>query len=329
MKNPTARIVLVTAALLGVAAPARAQFDGAHVYWTLPINTNILGVTAVKGGINAAFTNFHRVEPTIRVDNNLYLLSFSRSLGLFGRSMVVTAILPAGSIGADIAAPAGAGLTDEFVHGVADPSLGFWINFLGAPAQKVKDYVRYEQGTTLALNVSGTFPLGQYDEESPLNIGGNQWKLRLGLPIVQSIGAWVPGRRTTIEITPTATFVSENSASLGQSIEQDATYAVEAHASRDITKRAFLSLDYSYIRLGASTYTSNQTGEVVRSSDAVATHLLGLTAGFEVNENLRLFVSHFQTTADDIDAVDLQGELLKVMLSWSWHTVLERLRELE
>ncbi|MEZ4588475.1 MAG: transporter [Gemmatimonadales bacterium] len=320
---------LVLGAVAGLAAPARAQFDGARIYWTLPINTNILGVTTVRGTINAAWTNFQRIEPSVRVNNNLYLLSYSRTFGLFGRSAMATLMLPAGAIGTDASTPPGAGVASEFVHGVGDPSLGLWVNLVGAPRQRVRDFVRYEQGTTVALSFAGKAPVGQYDAGSTLNIGSNQWKAKLGLPIVQGLGSWTPGSRMTLEVLPSVTFSGDNGDALGQTIAQDPTIAVESHLTRDVTKRAFVSLDYTYLRLGQATYTDNTTGMVSRSSNAVGTHLVGVTAGFEINDNMRLFVTHQQTASSDVSNVDLQGELLKVTLSWSWHTVLERLRDLK
>lgn len=317
-------LAIVIALVAGQTQPAAAQFDGAHVYWALPINTNIVGLTAVQGTINAAWTNYHRVEPSIRIDNSLYLVSYSRSFGLFGRSAMATLLAPAGAIGTDVALPPGTPVGDEFVHGIGDPSLGFWINIFGAPDLPVREFIRFDQATTVALSVMGTFPFGQYDESAPLNIGGNQWKLRLGLPIVQAIGAWVPGRRTTLEVLPAVTIVGDNPDALGQTVDQDPTFTVETHLTRDLMKRAFLSLDYSYLRLGAGTYTNNQTGTVVQSSSATTVHLAGATLGLEVSDNLRLFVTHMQTASDDMDTFELSGQVLKVMLSWSWHTVLER-----
>ncbi len=320
--------IAAVGALLG-AAPLAAQFDGPQFYWTMPINMNIVGVTGVHGAMNAAWTNFQRVEPSLTVDNNLYLLSYSRSFGLLGRSAVATAMLPAGRIRISSDLPPGTGVGDEFVHGVGDPSLGLWINVIGAPAQKVRDFVRYEQATTVALASTVSVPVGRYDADAAVNIGSNQWKVRLGLPMVQRIGVWAPGRRTTIEVTPTVTLAGDNDDALGLVLSQDPTVAVEAHVRRDITKKAFLSLDYTYIRLGASTYTDPASDAVLHSGSATSTNLLGVTAGFEVNDNMRLFITHMQTTSESIDAVDLRGDLLKVTVSWGWHSVLERLTALD
>lgn len=320
-------IALLTVLMIlsaGCAQTVSAQLDGPHVYWTLPINTNIVGLTAVRGSANAAWANFNRVEPSVRIDNSLYLLSYSRSFGLFGRSAMATLLGSAGSISTTTSLPPGTPVGDDYIQGVADPSLGFWINLFGSADQPVREFIRYEQGTSVHLSLMGTFPVGQYDESALLNMGGNHWKVRLGLPIVQGIGAWVPGSRTTLEILPTMTIVGDNADALGATVDQDPSYAVEIHLTRDFTRRAFISLDYSYLRLGGSTYMDNASGATVQSSGATTAHLAGATLGYEVNDNLRLFVTHMQTASEDMGSFELSGEVLKVMLSYSWHAVLER-----
>jgi len=286
----------------------------------------VIGVVAIGGVVNAAWSNIHRVEPTIDIANNLYMLTYTRSQPLLGRSALISLILPAGSISTDASLPLGAG--DGFVHGIGDPGISATLNLIGAPNLSVSDFLRYEQTTTVALSLMGSFPLGQYDPEGVLNMGSNQTKLRIGLPVVQALGAWVPGRRTTLEILPTVTLLSGNDDARGQSIDSDAAWMVESHLTRDMTKRAFLSLDYSYIRLGASTTTDNATGEVTGMSEATVAHLIGATAHFEVNDNLGLYITHMQTFAEESDGVQLQGSLLKLMVSWGWHDVMERVRNL-
>lgn len=322
--------MMIAALMLGLnvafPAAAAAQLDGARTYWTLPKNTNVIGVLAVSGIVNAAWTNVHRVQPTVDIANDLYMLTYTRSQPVFGRSALFSLILPAGSIATDASLPAGAG--DAFVHGIGDPTASATLNLIGAPDLSVSEFLRYDHHTTVALNLSGTFPLGQYDADGTLNMGSNRSKLRVGLPIVHAIGAWVPGNRMTLEVLPSVTLLSNNGDAQGQTVETDPAWMVEAHLTRDITKRAFLSLDYSWIRLGESTRTDNTTGSVTGVSAATDAHLLGATANFEINQNLSLFITHMQTISEQADGVQLQGAVLKLMVSWAWHDVMERVRNL-
>jgi hypothetical protein len=215
-----------------------------------------------------------------------------------------------------------------YVHGLGDPGLSATVNVYGAPGLKAKEYARHDVATNVGLQLRTTFPLGQYDPDDPASMGSNQFKFRLALPITQAFSAWVPGRRVALDVMPSVVFATTNEDYLGQEVKPDPTFAVEAHLSRDMTKKAFLSLDYAFLHGGAATYSDKDTGAVLRESDAMDAHLLGLTVNYTINDNLQLFLTHMQTLkADDDDPVVLQGSLFKLTLSWAWHAVLQRARD--
>ena len=56
-----------------------AQLDGPRTYWALPKNLNILSVHAINAKVNASVNNLSFVNPSVTVDNNLYMLSYTRS----------------------------------------------------------------------------------------------------------------------------------------------------------------------------------------------------------------------------------------------------------
>jgi len=305
------------------ASPAAAQLDGTRTSWPLPKNMNVLGVHMLSGTVNASLTNVHQLQPNIDIDNKLYLLTYSRSQPVFGRSALFTATLPAGVIETSSSLPASA--TDPFVHGIGDPSLSATINLFGAPGLMLREYLRYDHKLSVWFGVSGTFPLGQYDANEPLNIGANQYKVRLSLPMVRSFGPWVPGERTSLEVTPSFTWLSDNDDSQGTSVDQQGMVSVEAHLTRDITRRAFISADYSYLRFGEATRTANATGAAVGTTPSTDAHLIGGTVSFQINDNLNAFVTHMQTiSGDDALPVTLEGALFRVTMTWSFHRVIER-----
>jgi hypothetical protein len=306
-----------------VPVQVEGQLDGMRVNWPLPKNFNILAVHRLSGTVNATLTNLPFIQPSLDIENELYLLTYSRSQPILGRSTVWTAVLPAGVI--KTSSPLPVATNDPFVHGVGDPSLGVTINLVGAPALMLREYARYDLGTVVSLGVSGTFPLGQYDSLEPLNVGSNQYKVRFALPIVHSLGAWVPGGRTTIEVTPSLTWLTANNDSRGQTVDQDPLVAVEAHLTRDFTRNAAISADYSYIRFGESTATDNASGTVSGAVASADTHLFGATLNFTINDNLALFVTHMQTVSGEAP-VALEGALSRVTLTWSFHRVIENRR---
>lgn len=307
------------------AVPAMAQLDGARVYWPLPKNMNVVGVHVLSGTVNATLTNLHFIQPSLDIENQLYLLTYTRSQPVLGRSFMVTTTLPVGVIKTDSSLPLPT--SDPFVHGVGDLSLSTTINLLGAPGLMLREYVRYDLHTVLWFNLNATFPVGQYNSEESLNIGSNQTRLRFALPFVQAFGPWVPGDRATLEITPSLTWISDNDDFQGQTRQQDPFIAIESHLTRDFTRNAAISLDYSFLRFGEAKNYDNETGILTGLSEAKTAHLLGLTLNFKINDNLSLFATHMQTLGGgDETPVVLEGALVRATLTWSFHRVIERRR---
>ena len=319
------RFLIAIWVVCSLAFPAFGQLDGARVYWPLPMNTNIVGAHAAFGTMNAAWSNLERIEPRLSVQNSLYLFTYTRHQPILNRTTMWTVVLPAGQISTRTSLPNE--LNEAFFHGLGDPGISATINLFGAPGLKAKEYARYDLNTTIALGVNATFPLGQYDEDEPLNIGSNQYKVKFSLPMVKALSAWVPGKRVALDVIPSLTWLSTNSNSQGLEIEQDPMVSVESHLSRDLTKKAFISADYSYLRFGKTTYTSKETGAVIQETGAVDTHLLGMTLNFLINDNLQLFLTHLQTIGGGDEQLALEGALFKATLTWSWHAVLQRARD--
>lgn len=320
------RVIFVLACLLGAASPVRAQFDGPRVYLPIPQNTNVLSGHVVGGTANASWEAWHNLFADVDVRNSLFLLGYTRNQSMRGRSVHWQGILPLGVV--NLATPLPVSTSPQFVHGIGDPSIGTTVNLFGAPGMTLAQYRRHELGVSANLGVLVTLPVGQYDETQALNLGANQWRTRVSAPLLWSIGAWVPGRRTTLEVMPAVTVFGDNADNRGVRISQKPVYAVEAHLTRDVTDDGFVSLDYSWVGGGAQTLTSNEFNVTVGEREKLDAHLLGLTLGFNVNDRLRLNVTHMQTLAPATGGAPLEGALTKVSLMWSWHPVVERYRKL-
>lgn len=315
--------LLLSLLLMCTAFNVHAAFDGARVYWPLPKNTNILAGHLIKGTANASWSNWSAIQPNVDIHSDIYLLTYTRVQPVFGRTTYWQTALPMGTTNTSSNLPIDT--QDTFTNGLGDPSLGATFNLYGSPALKAKDFVRHEQDLSINLGVNVTAPWGQYDNDESLNIGSNQWKTRISAPIVKSVGAWVPGTRTTLEIMPSVMLFGDNDEAQGGKIEQDPLYGVEIHVTRDITQNAFISLDYTWLKGGEEKLTS-PNGSSLRESNGIDATLMGVTLGFEVNDNLRLFVTHMQTISEGNDSFVLEGSLTKLTLSWSWHDVLEKVR---
>ncbi len=319
MKRLILSLLAALGLIVGLQQIAHASFDGARVYWPLPKNTNIFAVHLIDGTANAAWTNWNRIEPNIGVNTGLAMLTYTRVQPIFGRSVFWQAALPAATI--DIDAPPGSG--DTFTNGLGDPSLGATFNLYGAPGMMAKEWLRHDVGTVLNLGVNVTAPLGQYDPDSPVNIGSNQWKFRLSAPFIQSLRTWVPGKRFTLELMPTALFLTDNDDVQGAESSQKPVFGGEAHLTHDLTRDSFVSLDYSLMLGGDETITDPQSGVTLAETDGIDAHVIGATVGFKVNYHMTLFATHMQTIAEDDSDVHLEGSLTKLTLSWAWHSVLE------
>ena len=311
-------------AALFLLAPsaAWAQYEGPRVQWPLPQNTNIVGVTYVDADANAAFSVLNRVEPEIEVESGVFIVSYTRSQPFFDRTIHWQLQMPIGKLDTDSNLPIPA--TRSYRDGMGDLSFGATVNLIGAPALPVREALRYDLDLTVGLGVSVTAPTGTYDPEEALNLGSNQWSGRVSLPVVKSLGAWVPGKRMTLEVTPSVRFFGKNNDHFGETIKQDPMFALEAHVTRDITKDAFISLDYNLVEGGDQTFTDNATGALVEERGGLGAQSIGATFGYKVNDNLSLFVGHHQTIAESSNPFELRGSVTMIRLTWSWHDVLQR-----
>lgn len=330
MSNPATiysmkRQLAVLVFCAGISAPAVAAVDGARVYWPLPKNTNIVSVHSISGTANASWSNFTRVQPSIDVESDTFMLTMTRVQPVMGRTVYWQVMLPAATV--STSSPLPVATNDTFVNGLGDFSLGATVNVFGTPALKAKEFLRHDVDLSVNVGLNVTAPTGQYNSGESLNVGSNQWKTRLSVPVVKALGPWVPGRRTTLEVMPAVVLFGDNDNAQGSEIDQDPLYSVEVHLTRDMTRQAFISLDYTWLDGGDETATDIATGMVSGQTSGIDASLVGATVGFEINDNLRLFVTHMQTASEDSQGLSLEGSLTKITLSWSWHDVLERVRQ--
>lgn len=315
------RRIVLTTLLLTVATSAQAQLDGARAYWPLPINTNIVSGIHLNGTANASLSVPNRVQGSLDIDSDVYLLSYLRSQAVFGRTAHWQAMLPAGSQSTQLELPL-AGQNSN-ADGLGDLTLGGTINLFGAPELPVREALRHEMDLSVNFGVMATLPTGSYDSQQTLNMGSNRWSTRISLPIVKAFSDWVPTRRTTLEVMPSVVFFGDNDDSFGNSISQDPLYSLEVHLTRDMTSKAFISFDYTWADGGEQESINNMTGASAGVTQGLNAKFLGATLGFQINDNLSLRVSHMQTIDESPDPFELRGSITKVMLIWGWHDVLE------
>jgi len=314
----------VVAAMLATGALCPAQTLAqvpARFYWDTLSGANAVPVivNSMSGNTNP-FDPSHTVTPGANFDATLALVGYARTFSLFDRAAMAAVLLPMGRISGEATV---AGRTfNQSASGFGDPMLEFKINVLGPPAQRnIPDILRYEPGFSVNLLADLAIPIGEYDSDQPLNIGQNRWYGRLGVPTILQIGPWVPGQRMTFELLPAVWFFGKNDDYVGQTMETDPLFQLDAHLTRDLTERFWASLDAAWYYGGEATINDVQ-GEKLNNIG------LGITLGYQINDNLNLTVG-YKSTINDSSSDDLRMDCFMVSLVYGWHPLLEGSRRLK
>ncbi len=297
----------------GLGSMLHATDDGPRMYWNAPVGTNILQAYFWTASGNSVTPENSQTSPYLDTDINIGILGYNRIVDVAGHSAIVTAVMTGGKVSGDTSKiylnkdlRSSSGLGDLYLQGV--------INVFGAPALSAEAFADYRQDTVLSLLVGVTAPMGDYERDRALNLGMNRWNMRVGLPFMYTIGEWVPGEITTLEILPSVWFYGDNDdyTRLGLNLEQDPMYTLEAHITRDITTSLFVSLDYFVQRIGDSFVNGIQTG-TANTSDS-----LGVTAGYMFNAQTQFQLRYAGTLNPDPDQGELEADMFQFNLNYFW-----------
>jgi hypothetical protein len=315
----------VIAAMLAacVLCPQRALAQTpARFYWKTLSDANAVPVivNSISGNTNP-FDPAHVVVSTdAQVDATMALAGYARTFTLFDRAAVGAFIVPMGRISG--AATVSGRTFNEAANGFGDPMLEFDLNVIGPRAQKnLPDALRYEPGFSIDVLADLALPIGKYDNTRPLNLGQNRWYGRLGAPIVWQLGPWVPGRRTTLEFLPAVWMFGANDDYVGQTLETDPIFQLDAHVSRDFTEHFWGSFDTAWYTGGQAT-VGGVTGEKLNNFGA------GFTLGYTINDNLGVTVG-YKSTVDDLAPESLRMDNFTVSLVCGWHALIEGAKRLK
>jgi hypothetical protein len=315
-------MVAATVLAMGALAPPQALAQmPARFYWK-----TLSGASAVPLIVNSISGNTNPFDPALTVtpganfDATLAMMGYAQTFTLWDQSAMAAIIFPMGRISGDVTV---AGKTaNQSASGFGDPMLEFNINVLGPRAQKgIPDVLRYEPGFSIDLLADLAVPLGEYDSSQALNIGQNRWYGRVGLPVVWQLGAWVPGRRTTLELLPAVWLFGPNDDYVGKKLETDPMFQVDAHLTRDLTEHLWVALDGAWY-VGGQATVDGVKGEKLNNLG------IGFTLGYGINDNLNLTVGYKSTINDGApDALRMDG--LMVSLVYGWHPVIEGMHRLK
>jgi hypothetical protein len=316
------RWAVLTALALGILCPLQAVAQvPPRFYWDTLSGSNAVPVivNSMSGNTNP-FDQAHTVTSGASFDATMALAGYARFFTLADRSAVAAVILPMGRISGNVTA--GLKTINESAQGFGDPMLEFDFSLLGPPAQKnIPDVLRYEPGFSLHVLADLAIPIGEYYTSQALNIGQNRWYGRLGFPIVWQLGAWVPGRRTTLEFLPAVWMFGDNTDYSGKTLQTDPMFQLDAHLTRDFTEHLWGSIDGIWYNGGKATIDGVE-GKKLNNVG------VGFTLGYQINDNLNLTVGYKSTVADQ-GPNDLKMDVFMISLVSGWHPLLEGSKRLK
>ena len=191
----------------------------------MPIGANFAGAAYAytSGDIS--------LEPELRIQNATFDLQtiglkYIRSFEVLGMSARVDVTQPY-QIGHWSGLLNGAPAKVER-DGLADTSLRFAVNLLGAPPRAGKEFAEYrakaDSETIVGLGIVLQFPTGQYFDDKLINLGNNRFSFRPQLGAVHNFGKW------SAELTTQAWFFTDNDEFFnGKRLGQDPVYSADAN----------------------------------------------------------------------------------------------------
>jgi hypothetical protein len=315
--RPLALVLLV----IGLLGPLQADAQvPPRFYWKTLTGANAVPLigTSMSGNTNP-FDPSSRVNEGAEFEGTLALAGYARTFALFDRAAMAAVLLPMGRVSGDVTV-AGEAIS-QAASGFGDPTIEVTVNLIGPMAQRgLPDVLRYQPGFSVDVLADLAVPIGEYDDDQVLNIGQNRWYGRVGFPVVWQLGDWVPGRRTTLELLPAVWVFGDNTDYVGTTLETDPLLQVDAHLTRDLTESLWGSLDAAWYN-GAKATVGGSSG------DKLDNYGVGLTLGYQVNDNLGLTFSYKSTTSDN-SPDDLQLDVFMISLVSGWHPIIEGAKRL-
>lgn len=306
--------------MLCVSNSTMAQGDGARFYWKSLMGTNAIPVILNSMGGNAnPFDPSNSIIPGSDFSATMSMAGYAKMLPLGKRSGMVSLLVPMGRLSGDLLL---GGLDySATTRGFGDPMLQVSVNVIGPKAiMNIPDMLRYKPGFSVDIVGSLAFPIGEYDNTNPVNIGQNRWYGRIGTPVVWQIGPWVPGKRTTLEFLPAIWFFGDNNDFVGTTMETKPMYQLEGHITRDFMERIWGSIDVISYSGGKATIDGVE-------GDALNNLGMGGTLGYQINDNMQLNIS-YSSTVNDKDDEDLKMDGFRITFIYGWHKLIEGMRRL-
>ena len=327
-------VLLATVAIiLSLSEPVLAVDDGARAYWKGRDGTTVVSFQYLNLNMQASgaqqFDPAHFIYPNADTEANIMIASWARHMTLFDRPSSLAFNIAGGSADLDVSVPVTGffppGVTpgssfSQSSSGFADPTIQLDVNIFGTPPLKSGvDLLNYEPTWTFDAAVMLGIPVGNYDGDKLVNMGLNRWFGRLALPFKYHFGVFDRGHMSSIEIIPSVWLFGENDDFVGQKLENDPLWQLEAHLTHDFTVGFFGSLDLLY-RGG---FQSEINGAGV--GDELKVGNLGFTLNYQVTDNITVRTGFSSNVFGDDD---LDNSIIRMQFVYAWHPVTENIKRL-
>jgi len=328
-------ILTAMAIIFSFSGTAHAIDDGARAYWKGRDGTNVVSFQYLNLNMQASdakqFAPNQYIYPNADVEADVMIATWARHMTLFNRPSVLSFNLAAGSVNLD----ASGGLDSPFVppgeslgiafsqssSGYADPSVQLDVNLVGTtPLISTVQLVNYEPTWTVDAAVMLAFPVGEYDEDKLVNMGLNRWWGRIAFPVKYHFGVFSPGYMSSFELIPSVWIFEENDDFLGQTLDNDPLWQIEAHLTHDFTRTFYGSLDLLYRSGFQSEIDGVEVGDEVDIGD------FGFTLNFHVTDNVAIRTSYSSNVFGDND---IDNSLLRIQFVYAWHQLDEADKKLK
>jgi hypothetical protein len=322
------------AIILSLSGTALAVDDGARAYWKGRDGTNGVSFQYLRLDLNASdsqqFAPGQYIYPNSDVEASIFIANYVRHMTLFNRPSSLSLAIAGGDVDAEVNTKASSqfippGVTpgtsfSQSSTGFADPSAQLVVNLFGTPPLKANfDLLDYEPTWTLDAAVMLGVPVGEYDDDKLVNMGLNRWFGRIAFPFKYHFGVFTRGYMKSLELTPSVWLFTENDDFMGQKLENDPMWQIEAHLTNDFTPSFFGSLDLLY-RGG---FQSEVDG--VEVGDDLDIGNLGITLNYQVNDNLSIRAGFSSNVFGDND---LDNSMVRLQLVYAWHRDMENIKKL-
>lgn len=162
-------------------------------------------------------------------------------------------------------------------------------------------------------------PVGQYDNSKVANLGLNRFYTRIAFPFKYHFGVFTPGYMSSLELVPSVWLFGENDDFVGQSLENDPMWQLEAHWTHDFTRHFFGSIDLLYRNGFQSEIDGIDVGSDLEIGD------IGFTLNFQVTDNVTVRTSFSSNVFGDSN---IDNSMIRLQFVYVWDQAVENIRKL-